>query len=182
MKPRPTILLDRDGTINLDTGHVYTLGDWRYLDGVHDALRSLQAEGFALAVVTNQSAVSDGRTSREQVERLHRHMTETLAAAGIHIAAVAYCPHARDAGCDCRKPRTGLFSEIERRIGPIDRAASWMVGDKPSDIGFGQALGLRTALIRSRYWDEATLEARPDLIIDSLLEFAHRHRECDLSA
>ncbi len=177
MEPEPkrvpkTIFLDRDGTINVDTGAVYTPADWRLLDGVAEALHSLQSAGYQLAVVTNQAAVAEGRTSDEHVRQIHERMRRDFEAAGITIGAVAYCHHHRDADCGCRKPRPGLLDSIEAQLGKIDREHSWMVGDKESDAGFGRNIGVRTSLIRSRYWDSDTLTEKPDQIVGSLLEFA----------
>jgi D-glycero-D-manno-heptose 1,7-bisphosphate phosphatase len=169
---RRVVFLDRDGTINVDTGAVHRVADWRFEDGAVEGLKALQDAGYGLAVVTNQAAIADGRTSVEQVEAIHAFMTQELAAAGVTIDAIGYCPHHRDADCACRKPRTGLFDTMATRIGPIDLGQSWMVGDKESDIGFGKSIGVRTVLIRSRYWDLDTLKTKPDLITDSLLGFS----------
>ncbi|MEZ5276219.1 MAG: HAD family hydrolase [Opitutaceae bacterium] len=172
MSNRKVIFLDRDGTINVDTGAVHSLADWRLLDGAGEALRLLQDAGFALAVVTNQSAIGDGRLAEESLRGIHGQMRRDLERFGVNLDAVAHCPHRRDAGCDCRKPRTGLFGPIRAKIGLIDLADSWMVGDKESDIGFGRAIGVRTALIRSRYWGLDTLGMKPDTVVDSLFQFA----------
>lgn len=169
------VFLDRDGTINVDTGAVYSVADWRFADGAIEGLQLLGEAGFGLAVVTNQAAIADGRTSEDQVDAIHTHMRAELDAAAVTIDAIATCTHGRDAGCACRKPRTGLFDAIASECGSIDLEQSWMVGDKESDIGFGRAIGVRTVLIRSRYWDLDTLETKPDLITDSLLEFARTH-------
>ncbi len=171
MLGRKTLFLDRDGTINVDTGSVHTVDDWTFEDGAIEALHRAQAAGYALAVVTNQAAIADGRTSEEKVRAIHAHMREELEAKGVIIDAIAFCPHHRDAGCNCRKPRAGLLRMLTRDLGPIDPIRSWMVGDKESDIGFGRGIGVRTVLIRSRYWDLDTLTVKPDCIVDSLLDF-----------
>ena len=173
MKPKPkTIFLDRDGTINFDTGAVYDIADWAFAEGAVEALGILQKAGYALAVVTNQAAVADGRTSEAKEGAIHGHMLRELERVGVRIDAVAYCPHRSDAGCACRKPRPGLLVSIESQLGEFDRSGSWMVGDKESDIGFGLNIGVQTSLIRSRYWDLDTLMTKPDQIVESLLEFA----------
>ena len=62
---------------------------------------------------------------------------------------------------------------MERQLGrPIDYAASWTIGDKPSDLGFGAALGTRTVLLRSRYWRDGGLPTQPDIVADSLYQAA----------
>jgi D-glycero-D-manno-heptose 1,7-bisphosphate phosphatase len=169
---RKTIFLDRDGTINVDTGTVYNVSDWSFVEGAGEALEILNRDGYALAVVTNQAAVADGRTSMGNLAAIHGHLLRELEKVGVRIDGIAYCPHRSDAGCECRKPRPGMLNMIEDQLGSIDREESWMIGDKESDIGFGRNIGVQTSLIRSRYWDSNTLVVKPDRIVDSLLEFA----------
>ena len=174
MTKRKVVFLDRDGTINLDTGAVHSVADWRLLDGAAEALGLLQSAGFLLAVVTNQAALADGRLSESELGRIHAEMARQLAPSGVTLDAIAHCPHDREAGCGCRKPATGMMETLLQQLGPIDFPASWMVGDKESDVGFGRGIGVRTVLIRSRYWELDTLRVKPDRIVDSLLEFARQ--------
>ena len=78
-------------------------------------------------------------------------MQRELAAQGAAVDAIAFCSHSLDASCDCRKPATEMARRIENSLGYIAYARSWTAGDKPSDVEFGCRLGMRTALIRSRY-------------------------------
>lgn len=173
--PSRVIFLDRDGTINVDTGYVNTIENWQWQPGVPAGLKQLQDNGFTLVVVTNQTGVGHRLYTVDDVQRLHSFMEAELAKHGVHLAAIAFCPHRQDAGCDCRKPRTGMARQIEAKVGPINYAASWMVGDKTKDVGFGQGVGVKTALIKSRYWTEADLsEQPPDMIVDSLADFAQK--------
>jgi D-glycero-D-manno-heptose 1,7-bisphosphate phosphatase len=165
------IFADRDGTINVDHGFVSEVARWEFIAGAPEALRSLRGQGFKLAVVSNQAGISDGRFSEDAVHRLHEYMSQQLQKCGVTLDAIAFCPHGRS-GCDCRKPRPGLARTVEGSLGPIDYTASWVVGDKESDIKFGKNIGARTALIRSRYWTPETLATPPDLIVNSLWEFA----------
>jgi len=165
--------LDRDGTINVDRGYVHRIEDWEFTLGCVEALGMLRNSGFRIAIATHQSGIAGGRYTAEHVNKLHEVICHALALSGIHVDAVTFCPHAADAGCDCRKPRAGLARQVETVLGlPIDYAASWTIGDKPSDVEFGYSLGTRTALIRSDYWRHCQIEVRPDAIVDSLLEAA----------
>lgn len=168
------IFLDRDGTINIDHGYVFEVARWQLTDRVVEALRQLRAAGYFLAIITNQSAIGSGKYTEADMHALHEHMTQQLAAEGVSIDVIAFCPHARDAGCLCRKPGTGMATTVEAALGPIDYSASWTVGDKEADIGFGQAKGMKTALIRSRYWSADALRVQPDLIVDSLWDFSQQ--------
>lgn len=167
------LFLDRDGTINVDRGYVSRVEDWEFAPLAVEALRRLRAAGFALAVVTNQSGVGRGYYTAEDVERLHQHMQSLLAAAGIAIDAVAYCPHAPEDGCACRKPLGGMAETIERQLQePIDFAASWMIGDKEADVCFGRTIGARTILLESRYWSAERLAVTPTHTAASLADAA----------
>lgn len=171
--PRRVIFLDRDGTINVDHGYVTRQTEWELLPGVAEGIRLLNEAGFAVAIVTNQSAVAKGKCTIADVEAIHGFVREDLARRGAIIDAIAICPHTAENVCGCRKPRTGMVAEIERQLGgEIDYSRSWTVGDKTSDVEFGRALGTRTVLLRSRYWEIEDLMTKPDSICASLAEAA----------
>lgn len=170
---RRIVFLDRDGTINIDHGHVYRVADWDFVPGAVEALAMLQRAGFLLAVVTNQSGVGEELYSEADVGKLHEHMRRALGEAGVTLDAIAHCPHARDAECDCRKPRTGMAAAILERLSiPVDLPASWTIGDKESDVQFGERVGTATALLRSRYWTDGQLSSSPTLVTTTLLDAA----------
>lgn len=172
---KKVIFLDRDGTINKDRDYVYLVEQWEWTPGAQEALKKLQSAGYTLTIITNQTSIGHGFYTLEDMHRLNEYMRSELEKVGVQLAAIAFCPHRKDAGCDCRKPKTGMAKQIEAKIGPIDYAASWTVGDKDKDVGFGKGVGTKTALIRSEYWTEAGLDGnRPDLIVASLAEFAQK--------
>src|SRR5436189_1741337 len=78
------VFLDRDGVLNKTTVRDGVtrppdcLGDFEFLPGVPDAVRSLADAGYALVVVTNQPDVARGVQSRERVEEIHDHLRQTL--------------------------------------------------------------------------------------------------------
>jgi len=160
--------LDRDGTINVDQGFVHKVKDWEFVDRSLESLKKLQDNSFALAVVTNQSGIGSGMYAVEDMLEVNRHMTDELLKFGVKIDVIAYCDHARDVECECRKPRTGMLDQVIGAIPDIDFENSWMIGDKEADVLFGQAIGVKTALITSSYWNEGDLVVKPDLVVDSL--------------
>lgn len=164
--------LDRDGTINVDDGYIHKVEDWQWCEGAIEGLKKLSEAGFTLAIITNQSGVGHDMYTEEDVDNVHEHMTSELEKHGVEFAAIAYCSHDREAGCDCRKPKTGMLKDIEPKVGEIDFENSWTIGDKFADVGFGKNLGTHTALIRSKYWSEDEMEDTPDIVVGSLLEAA----------
>jgi D-glycero-D-manno-heptose 1,7-bisphosphate phosphatase len=170
---RRVVFLDRDGTINVDRGYVHRIVDWEFITGTIEAIQQLRAAGFAVAIVSNQSAIAADKYSLSDVTRLHAFMQAELDRHGTKIDAIAVCPHGSADNCACRKPRPGLASQIEQQLGtPINFSASWTIGDKVSDIGFGRAVGSRTILLRSHYWLESELPIQPDAISVSLCDAA----------
>lgn len=171
---KKVVFLDRDGTINVDTGYVHLPSQWQFTNRAIDALKMLQDAGFTLAIATGQSGIGSGMYDEAAMHALHRYMQALLKEHDVHIAAIAFCPHRPDEGCHCRKPNPGMAQQIERVIGPVDYTSSWMIGDKLDDVGFGKAIGVNIALIKSRYWNEADITQQPDIIVESLYEAAEK--------
>lgn len=143
---RPAILLDRDGTLIVDTGYLSNAADVRLLPGAAEALRRLRAMGYALVVVSNQSGVGRGLTSAPEAAAVDQRFRELFSAAGIEFDAVYYCPHPPDAGCDCRKPEPGLLLAAQQELG-LDLGASFMAGDRLADVAAGRNAGARGVLV-----------------------------------
>ena len=146
--PRPTVFLDRDGTINRDHGYVHRWQDFEFAEGALEGLQLLASR--QLVVVTNQSGIARGYYGHAEVEALHARLAEELALHGVRIDAFYYCPHHPDFGeriaCDCRKPGIGMFERACRELA-VDVAGSWMIGDKLDDLEFAARAGLRAILI-----------------------------------
>lgn len=134
------IFLDRDGTINIDTGYVYKIEDFRFIDGVIQGLKYFQDEGFLLIVITNQSGIARGYYTEEDYHFLNTYMYSEFEKYGIHITKDYYCPHLPDAIvsrysciCNCRKPGTELFYKAVNEFN-IDLSQSYCIGDKLRDL------------------------------------------------
>jgi D-glycero-D-manno-heptose 1,7-bisphosphate phosphatase len=141
--------LDRDGVLNVDTGHLHRVADFVWIDGAVAALRRLNRRFARVVVVTNQSGIARGLYGEDDVRRLHAWMEATAAAQGARIDAFYYCPHHPTAGtgpytrpCDCRKPEPGmLLRAIDEHA--IDPAVSLLIGDKETDVEAARRAGVR---------------------------------------
>ncbi len=176
---RKAAFIDRDGVLNEERAFVHRAEDFVFLPGAVEALRAFQAAGYLLGVITNQSGIARGLYSEADYLELTAHVRERLQAAGITLDAVEYCPHLVDApveryrmDCECRKPKPGMLKRAIEAL-DIDAAASFLVGDRQSDIDAGRRAGVgRCFLVRTGYplTDEAI--ARADAVYDDLLTCA----------
>ncbi len=123
-------ILDRDGVINADSdAFVRSVAEWQPLPGSIDAIARLSNAGFVVTVASNQSGIGRGLFGRDVVYDMHRKMRRLVRRAGGRVAEIAFCPHAPDDGCDCRKPRTGLFTRIARRTGRAGLEVAQRIAD-----------------------------------------------------
>jgi histidinol-phosphate phosphatase family protein len=161
-------ILDRDGTLIEDPNTVPDPNAIRLLPGVVSGLRGLQQRGWALIVVSNQSAIGRGRLTRESVDAFNSRLVSVLEAQGVHIAGIYVCPHKPEDGCLCRKPAPGLVTEAANALG-LDLSNSVSIGDKACDLELGRVIGARTVFVTTGEGTTQTAQAHaPDFIVDSL--------------
>lgn len=154
------VFLDRDGTLNQEVNYLHRPEDLKLIPGVPEALGLLKEAGYRLVVVTNQSGVARGYYTEEDVRNLHLYMNQVLERDGASIDAFYYCPHHPEYGvgayrqaCHCRKPDTGMFEMAGKRF-EVDKARSFMVGDKLLDVEAGKNYGLTSILVGTGYGKE----------------------------
>lgn len=142
-------MIDRDGVINEDSGEfIKSVAEWRPIAGSLEAIASLHRAGWTVAVVTNQSGIGRGLYSEATLAQIHEHMRARVRAAGGELAGVYYCPHLPDDGCECRKPRPGMFRALEREL-DVSVAGAPYIGDRLSDVDAAEAVGARPMLVRT---------------------------------
>lgn len=175
---RPGILLDRDGTIIIDHGYVGSIDRVDFIDGAAEAIASFNQAGIPVAVVTNQSGVARGYYGLDDVGEVHRHITEQLAKYKAHIDLFLFCPYHPDGAVDAfsrasedRKPRPGMARAAAIALG-LDLSASWVVGDRPEDIGLAQEVGASAIYLGPdelnlpQVWSYPSLAAAAPLILE----------------
>ncbi|GAB3122606.1 D-glycero-beta-D-manno-heptose 1,7-bisphosphate 7-phosphatase [Novispirillum itersonii] len=169
------VLLDRDGTINVDTHYLSDPDELRLETDAVAGLCLLRDMGFRFAVLTNQSGIARGYFTRARLEEIHDRLTALLAEQGITLDGYFICPHGPDEDCPCRKPLPGLGEQARQALG-FDPRQAWMIGDKDADIGLGQALGAKTVLVRTGKGakTEAAGTCTPTLIADTLADAARQ--------
>jgi D,D-heptose 1,7-bisphosphate phosphatase len=146
---QPAAFLDRDGVLNADTGYVHRPQDLAWLDGARESVLRLNEAGYLVFVVANQAGVARGYFTEPHVARFHARMQADLAEIGAHVDAFYYCPfhpRAAVAAYVCadhpdRKPNPGMILRAFNEW-PIDRAVSFLIGDRDTDIEAARRAGI----------------------------------------
>lgn len=149
------VFLDRDGTLNADTGYLASPDDVRLVPGAAEGAAILSGAGYRLVIVSNQSGLARGLLTIAQADAVDRRVRDLLAASGVKIDSTYRCPHlpggrvAEFAGdCECRKPKPGLLIQAARERG-LSLQDSWCIGDGVRDIQAGLAAGCRVIAVDS---------------------------------
>lgn len=178
---RKAAFVNRDGVIIADSGFLYRVEELEFLPGAIEGLQRLQAAGYLLVVITNQSGIARGFYTEDEYRRFTAAMQQRLSAAGVQLSAVEFCPHLPDAqiaryrvNCDCRKPRPGMLERAAAELN-IDLAASILIGDRATDIQAGRSAGVgRCWLVRSGRALSASDIELADAVFDDLAACARQ--------
>lgn len=147
--PNSAVFFDRDGVINKErTDYVKTVEELDIFSNIIEPIKRLKNSGFFVIILTNQSAINRGLTTREKVNEIHMVIQDFLVKNGTSIDRFYYCPHRPDENCDCRKPKPGLFFKAVDEL-KIDLRSSWMIGNKDTDIEAATAAGCKSLKINS---------------------------------
>ena len=141
------VILDRDGTINLDSEHyIKSPEEWTPLPGALEAIARRNHAGWHTGVASNQAGLGRGLFDVASLNAVHAKMHKMLSAQGGRIDAVFYCPHPAEESCHCRKPLPGLFELIGDRFG-VDLKGVPVVGDGLRDVQAGVLVGCEPHLV-----------------------------------
>lgn len=168
-----TLFLDRDGVINQEKKEDYILhwNEFRFYDGVTDALKILSNLFGNIVMVTNQRGVGKGLMSVDDLTNIHQNMvTEILANSG-RIDKIYYCD-SMDNDCFGRKPNPGMAYQAQRDFKNIDFSKSIMVGNKLSDMKFGKNAGMYTVYVNTTNPEVPSPDPLIDFRFDHLPSFA----------
>ena len=158
----PFLILDRDGVINEDSDEfIKSPEEWVPIPGSIDAIAQLTKKGYRIVVITNQSGVARGLFDLSTLERMHIKMISMVEMAGGKIEAVFFCPHGPEHGCDCRKPKPGLFHAAASHF-DFDLAGVPAIGDSYRDLEAAKAVGALPILVETGK-GLRTLARHPDL-------------------
>lgn len=141
---KKVVFVDRDGTIVREPSdkQVDTLEKLSFVPGIITGLRLLLDAGYSLVMVSNQDGLGSRQYPKESFKIIQSKILKLLEGEGIRFEKIFICPHRLSDGCSCRKPKTGLLRSYLSRTS-IDRARSFVLGDRETDVAFAANLGVR---------------------------------------
>jgi D-glycero-D-manno-heptose 1,7-bisphosphate phosphatase len=165
MLSQPAIFLDRDGVINKNVFYhdtqewesPRTPREFEFIEGAVNAIQRLHQADYALFIVTNQPSYAKGKTTLEDLKDILDDCVFKLKKAAIPIVH-AYCSYSHPQSiipalkfdCPYRKPSPGALLQAARDYN-LDLKASWMIGDRETDIECGHKAGVRTIRVAPDY-------------------------------
>jgi histidinol-phosphate phosphatase family protein len=188
LRLKRTLLIDRDGTLNVRPPQAQYLSRWddfQWIPGAREGLEALSGAGFSFALISNQAGIARGIVTRQQVEAINQRLREDLAGRGITMTNAYVCPHHWDDGCTCRKPAPGLFFQASHDLllrldrtfylcdDPRDCEAAYNANSNSVFVGDDEGLSSLRAAERPGHVARTILEAAPWL--ESRFESWERH-------
>lgn len=155
---RKAIFLDRDGTINIENGHIKNLNDFELIKDAGNAIKMINKSKFLAICITNQPVLARGECSPDELDMIHNKMESDLGLLGSYLDHIYYCPHHPESGfegevkelkikCNCRKPKPGMLINARDDFN-ISIEDCWFVGDSEADIGAANNAGCKSVLIK----------------------------------
>ncbi len=161
---RPALFVDRDGTLNVDTGYPRSADEIVLIEEMVPVLRAANSAGMAVVEFTNQSGIARGLFGWPEFAATNGRLRELLAENGAHVDLVIACAYHEDgaepyraADHPMRKPNPGMVERAGSLLS-LDLARSIVVGDRMRDLEAGRRAGLR----RGWLFGDAVLPARQE--------------------
>jgi len=146
MKKYDCIFLDRDGTINSDSGYISKIKDFKLYDFTIPALKKLARLGNKFCIITNQSGVNRGLIKKKDLLSIHNFIEQIFEKSQIPLLKIYTCFDHPDHSTERRKPGSGMFYEAKNDFG-FDLKNCLMIGDSYADIKAGILLEMDTMLV-----------------------------------
>ena len=170
---RRALFLDRDGVINIDTGHLYLFEQIKYVKNILNLIEAFHEKGYLIIVITNQAGIAKKYYQEDDVIKLHKQMSlDILLKTGVQIKDWYYCPHKEEDNCSCRKPKPFMFNAAINKYN-INPYESFIIGDKISDVQGAYSANIKNLfLIESRYFQKNEIKSEfPINVIQDLSYF-----------
>lgn len=157
---KKALFIDRDGTIirEPDDEQIDSLEKLEFVPGAIGALSSLAKLDFVLVMVSNQDGLGTPSFPEEDFHPAHNKMLKTLEGEGVVFDEILIDRSFPQDNAPTRKPRTGLLTAY--MDGSYDLAASFVIGDRESDMELARNLGATGLKLGELSWAEIAARVR----------------------
>lgn len=138
-----TLLLDRDGTINVHIigDYVCKWEDFEFIPKVIETIAEWSTQVKYIFIVTNQRGIGKGKYTEEDLADIHAHMVAEIEKKGGRIDGIYFCSSLIEEDIH-RKPGRGMFDDILREHPDVDSSKTVMIGDDDVDRDFAKNCGI----------------------------------------
>lgn len=142
---RRAVFFDLQGTLG---GSAYgDITSFAFFDNAKEALRIIQDCGYLLFIITNQSRIAKGIISHDDFDHSADRLISELRESGISVEKVFCCPHRKEDGCSCRKPKP-YFPKIAAEEYGLNLSECIFIGDiYHSDVEMARNVGSKAYLV-----------------------------------
>lgn len=151
---RKVIFIDRDGTLLREPAdeQIDALEKVAFVPGAISGMKALTGLGYELVMASNQDGLGTPAFPEETFWPAQNFLLDTLKGEGVVFDDILIDRHFPADGSPCRKPGTGMFGKY--LDGSYDLAASWVIGDRETDLELARNLGCKGLQVGPLSWEE----------------------------
>ena len=151
---RKVIFIDRDGTLLQEPAdeQIDALDKVQFVPGAISGMKALMGLGYELVMASNQDGLGTSAFPEETFWPAQTFLLATLEGEGVRFDDILIDRHFPEDGSPCRKPGTGMFGKY--MDGSYDLAASFVIGDRETDLQLAANLGCTGLQVGPLSWAE----------------------------
>ena len=151
---RKVIFIDRDGTLLREPAdeQIDALEKVAFVPGAISGMKALTGLGYELVMASNQDGLGTPAFPEETFWPAQNFLLDTLKGEGVVFDDILIDRHFPADGSPCRKPGTGMFGKY--LDGSYDLGASWVIGDRETDLELARNLGCKGLQVGPLSWEE----------------------------
>ena len=151
---KKAIFVDRDGTLLKEPAdeQIDALEKVEFVPGAISGLRALTGLGYELVMASNQDGLGTPAFPENTFWPAQNLLLKTLEGEGVRFDDILIDPSFPEDDSPNRKPRTGMFGKY--LDGSYDLAASWVIGDRETDLALARNLGAKGLQVGPLSWAE----------------------------
>ncbi|MBO4624592.1 MAG: bifunctional histidinol-phosphatase/imidazoleglycerol-phosphate dehydratase HisB [Bacteroidales bacterium] len=149
---KKAIFVDRDGTLLREPAdeQIDSLEKVEFVPGAISGLKALTGLGYELVMASNQDGLGTPAFPENTFWPAQNLLLKTLEGEGVRFDDILIDPSFPEDNSPNRKPRTGMFGKY--LDGSYDLAASWVIGDRETDLQLAANLGARGLQLGPLSW------------------------------